>query len=410
MDKNITISIYLDSRRARKDGKYPVKIRVFRNKPRKQKLYGTKYFYTDDDFKKIWIDQSRAKDYNTERKKLTTIENEATAVADELKVFSFEAFERQFFSKIPKDGNVNSYYQQAIDGFKQNNQISTAALYQYSRDSLLAYHGKDKLTFQTVTPAWLKGYERYMVEENGRSKTTLSMYARTLQAVFNNAIEDGVIVKDEYPFGKRKYSVPKPKGIKKALTKEQLKKLYDAKPENDFQQKAKDFWFFSYSCNGMNFKDIAHLKYKNLTEDNLIFSRAKTATTDTDQTPVVVYLTDFSKGVIEKYGQPDKSPGKLIFSIIDSDESADEQFRKLNNFVRFVNQHFLIFAEHAGIKEKISTYWARHSFATNAIRSGASMEFVSEALSHSSMDTTRGYFAGFEDDKKREISKKLMEF
>lgn len=375
-----------------------------------QKLYKTKYAYSEEDFEKIWVDKRKPKAYNTERLKLTAIENEASDVADNLSRFSFEAFERELFSSQPKEGDVNTYYKRAIDNFKQNNQISTSKLYEYSLDSLLEYHGKDKLTFQTITTNWLKGYERHMVEENGKSKTTLSMYVRTLQAVFNNAIEDGVIVKDEYPFGKRKYSVPKPKGIKKALTADQLKKLYEAIPENDLQQKAKDFWFFSYSCNGMNFKDIAYLRYKNLSDDTLKFSRAKTATTDADQAPVVVYLTDFSKGVIEKYGQPDKSPNKLIFSIVDLMDSPDEQYRKLKLFVRFVNQHFLKFAKSAGIDEKISTYWARHSFATTAIRSGASMEYVSEALSHSSMDTTRGYFAGFEDEKKKEIARKLMEF
>jgi site-specific recombinase XerD len=74
-----------------------------------------------------------------------------------------------------------------------------------------------------------------------------------------------------------------------------------------------------------------------------------------------------------------------------------------------VNQHFEKFAESIGIKEKVSTYWARHTFATNAIRNGASLEFVSEALSHSNLKTTIGYFAGFEDEKKREIAKKIMD-
>jgi site-specific recombinase XerD len=74
-----------------------------------------------------------------------------------------------------------------------------------------------------------------------------------------------------------------------------------------------------------------------------------------------------------------------------------------------VNQHILKFAKDNGIEEKLSTYWARHSFATNAIIAGASMEFVSEALQHSSINTTRGYFAGFENDKKKEISTKLMD-
>ena len=68
------------------------------------------------------------------------------------------------------------------------------------------------------------------------------------------------------------------------------------------------------------------------------------------------------------------------------------------------------FAEHHNINGDISTYWARHSFATNAIRKGASMEFVSEALSHSDLKTTQNYFAGFEDSSKKELMDSSMDF
>ena len=75
-----------------------------------------------------------------------------------------------------------------------------------------------------------------------------------------------------------------------------------------------------------------------------------------------------------------------------------------------VNQNFLKYARSLGITEKISSYWARHSFATMAIRKGASMEYVGEAVGHSNPKTTKGYFAGFEDETKKEFALKLLEF
>ena len=62
------------------------------------------------------------------------------------------------------------------------------------------------------------------------------------------------------------------------------------------------------------------------------------------------------------------------------------------------------------IDENISTYYARHSFSTNAIRSGASMELVSEQLGHADLKTTQNYFSGFEDDSIEDLTKKLMNF
>ncbi len=415
MEKNYAISIYFDTRRKIKgsENKYPVKLRLFTNRPKKQKLYRTKFHLTTDEYKSIWlIKNPRKEEYKAIRRELVALEAMANEVADKLTRFSIEAFEKKMFNRSDGDQDVVYYYNQMIDKLKRNNQIATAANYDLSLKTLLEFHKKDQLMFYDITPQWLKDYENHMLHDKKkqRSKTTVSMYLRALRTIFNNAIEDGIISKEDYPFGKRKYSIPNPKGVKKALTREQLKTLFEAVPSTPEQEKAKDFWFFSYSCNGMNFKDIADLQYKNVTEDTLVFARAKTASSNTSQAPVKVYLTKFAKGVIAKYGNPDKTAKNYVFPIIDQKADPVEKHRQLKNFVRYINQHFLKFAKKAGINEKVSTYWARHSFATNAIRSGASMEYVSEALSHSNLSTTKNYFAGFEDEKKKEIASKLMDF
>ncbi|MBK8927544.1 MAG: tyrosine-type recombinase/integrase [Crocinitomicaceae bacterium] len=67
-------------------------------------------------------------------------------------------------------------------------------------------------------------------------------------------------------------------------------------------------------------------------------------------------------------------------------------------------------AESLGLSRDISTYWARHSFATNTIRNGAPMEFVMEALSHSNMKTTKGYFAGLKTKTKKNLYVNLWSF
>ena len=159
----------------------------------------------------------------------------------------------------------------------------------------------------------------------------------------------------------------------------------------------------------MNFKDIANLRVSNVVGDLLTFKRAKTSRTNKSQLNQSIPLHQHALKVIEKYGDIEGKPNDYIFDIINNSQSAEDQHKKIKNFIRFVNQHMLKLAKDNGIEEKISTYWARHSFATNAIIAGASMEFVSEALQHSNLNTTRGYFAGFENDKKREISTKLMD-
>ena len=407
MTNNYFISIYLDTRREKKNGKYPVKLRVFTPNPREQKLYPTKFEFTEDEFKSIWQTKKPRNEHKKTRSLLRAIEENAEKAAGELKTFSFEEFEKLLFSDhISEEKDIFFYYEQAIKEYKQNRRIGTASNYEYSLKSLVEFRGKDKLKFHTINVQWLRDFENYLIEERKLSKTTVGIYLRPLRAIFNTA----KISEDKYPFGKNKYSIPNPKGLKKALSKAQLKVLFDAEPDTPEQKKAKAFWFFSYACNGMNFKDIANLQYKDISGDELTFRRAKTSNTNKDQTPVRVYLNDFTLSVIEKYGNEKINPETYVFPILDHTLTPTEQHQQLKNYIRYINQHFEKFAKKMGINEQVSTYWARHSFATIAIRNGASLEFVSEALSHSNLKTTVGYFAGFEDEKKREISKKMMEF
>jgi integrase/recombinase XerD len=87
-----------------------------------------------------------------------------------------------------------------------------------------------------------------------------------------------------------------------------------------------------------------------------------------------------------------------------------ENIRRIQNFTKFINQHIKKLAETVGVTTNISTYWARHSFTTNAIRNGASMEFIQDSLGHRDMKTTMNYWGGFEESVKRDISDKIMDF
>jgi len=89
-----------------------------------------------------------------------------------------------------------------------------------------------------------------MINTKKRSRTTVSIYLRALRTVFNTAIAEKEIDAENYPFGKRKYQVPSVKSVKKSLSKADLKILMQAEAKNSEQQKARDFLFFSYICNG----------------------------------------------------------------------------------------------------------------------------------------------------------------
>ncbi|WP_421811489.1 tyrosine-type recombinase/integrase [Flagellimonas sp.] len=409
-----TISMVLDKRRKKKNGKYPVKLRVFTSTPRKQKLYNTRFEFSEEEFSSIWETVRPRAKYKQTRKMLQAIEQNAWSVANELEPFDFELFEKKLFRKRRDGTNVSYLYGERIKELRSMDKISTANNYGIALKSFGRFCESEKkkieeLSLFEVNTNWLNRYEHYMVEQ-GKSLTTVSIYIRTLKTIFNKAIEEKEIESGYFPFGKGKYIVPKVSNKKKALTKEQLKQLFEARPKSPQEEKAKDFWFFSFACNGINIKDILLLKNKDLDDDKITFYRAKTISTSKGNLKkITVYLNEFAKEIIDKYRSKSLAPNDLVFSILEGEQDPIKQHTKIKNFTRFINQHIRKICEEHDLPI-ISTYWARHSFATTVIRKGGSMEFVQESLGHSSMNTTKAYFAGFDDDTKKDFADQIMNF
>jgi integrase len=248
-------------------------------------------------------------------------------------------------------------------------------------------------------------YEQYMIENKKRSKTTVSMYLRALRAIFIQAVRSGDIDRSLHPFGKGKYEFKGSKKVKKALTIDELKVLLRTDPIDPNQQKAKDFWFFSYLCNGMNIKDILYLRYGQIGKDSFTFERIKTKNTDSEPEQIEVFLNEYTRMVIKEYGtKPGNDPKQLVFPFINESESATRQHVKTKAFTRFINQHIKKLSIDNGLTRDISTYFARHSFATGLIRDGKSIAYVQEALGHASPKTTQNYMAGFLNEERRETA------
>ncbi len=413
MSANITL--YLDTRREKSNNKYPVKLRVYFNNITKH--YKTGLDATKDEFFNAYQSQKPRKEFRDLKIKLQGIESSAESTAAKLDPFTFERFERDIYGSKGDSKNVYTYYDRYIEHLKNEGRESTASNYDLSKKSIINLCkeksiAKDEfLPFNLVTPDLLSIYEKWM-QQTGRGLTTVGIYLRPLRAIFNMALQDGDITQDIYPFGKRKYQIPAGRKVKKALSKEDLKALYTSKlPKDSFQEKARDFWFFSYQCNGMNIKDILGLRYKDIKGDIIVFTRSKTKnTTKADLKPIMVPITELVKQFIKRYGTPSTNKDNYIFPIYTEGITEHEKLRRTQNFTKFINQHIKKLAKAAGVTTDISTYWARHSFTTNAIRSGASMEFIQESLGHQDMKTTMNYWGGFEESVKRDISEKIMDF
>ena len=339
---------------------------------------------------------------------LQGIERKALQIMEDLPVFTFDAFEKYFLNNRSVNDTLNEVYQIYSEELRASDNIGTAISYECAARSLNKF--APNIKFGDITPDFLKKYEKWMLLQK-RSVTTISIYLRTLKAIFNNEIAGGTLAKEIYPFGRKKYQVPTGNNTKKALTLHEISQLYYFKPpEGLMQEKARDYWFFMYLCNGINAKDMCLLKYENMKGDILEFERAKTAHTKRNVEAIRVSLCEDAKQIIKKHGNARQTDQTYIFNILRKGLTAVRERELIQLLTGVINKNMKRIAAELGIKSHITTYSARHSFATILQRSGASTEFICEALGHSNVRTTQNYLAGFEDDFKKQAAKALTAF
>lgn len=228
----------------------------------------------------------------------------------------------------------------------------------------------------------------------------------------NIAIQQGMMRIEDYPFGKRKYIIPTGRNIKKALTLDEIANIYNYNTEEkSIDDMCRDFWIFIYLCNGLNVKDFCLLKYKNIEEDFIVFNRAKTIRTRrSNPEPIRISIKEDARRIIDKWGQNQFSSDTYIFPFLTAEMTLEKQRDIVKLPTRLINEHMKQIAEDLRICKPVTTYYARHSFATILKNSGVSTEFISEALGHTSLETTKSYLAGFEQDAIRKTTDVLISF
>jgi len=148
------------------------------------------------------------------------VENTVRALVEEGS-FSFDNLNIRL-GKYTGD-TLNMAYKNKINSLNEAGAVGNAGVYSCSFRHLETYAG-EKIAFDTITVDWLKKYEKAMLAE-GKSYTTVSMYLRSMRALFNEAKSFGIVKEARYPFGKGKYEIPIGKGRKMALTLQQIKQI-----------------------------------------------------------------------------------------------------------------------------------------------------------------------------------------
>lgn len=268
-----------------------------------------------------------------------------------------------------------------------------------------------KLPIQIITPKFLRDYEKWMLkrgkapqssegEEKPASITTVAFYLRNVRKVWNEAIADGIVNAESYPFGKNGYKIPDVKNKKKALTNDVITLLYNypCKPGSS-REKWRDMWFLIYFGNGMNTMDLCTLKNSDydLKEGVISFFRDKTIDTKRDNMQKIeIVLNDDIISIVEKWRSGDKKRNSFLFPFLPDDVSPEKEKALVNQVTKNINQHMARIVEELNLDITVRTYEARHSFASALNEAEAPIGYISEKLGHNNIKTTQRYLNSFE--------------
>ncbi|WP_164977374.1 site-specific integrase [Ancylomarina salipaludis] len=269
--------------------------------------------------------------------------------------------------KQKKDGNAQAY----------KNHYGVIGQFIKSKD----------FTFDQMTYKWLKKFETYLISR-GNSTNGISFQMRTLRAIYNRAIKEKLAKKENYPFDD--YKIHSTKTQKRALKKEEIIKIRDldltGKPA---VERARDIFMFSFYCMGMSFVDIAYLKVEDIRNGRLYYSRQKTSQQYNFE------LLPPAMEIIKKYSDL-RNPDEYVFPIIDPDN--DDPYRSYQTQRQKTNHKLKDVAKLLEISTSLTSYVARHSWATIAKRSGVPTAVISEGLGHTTEKTTQIYLDSFENE------------
>ena len=288
---------------------------------------------------------------------------------------------------------VLTFMKQVANGLQVEGNFGTAHVYRSSLNAIIAYRGKSDFVFSEVTSEWLKGFEVHL-RCRGCSWNTVSTYMRTFRAVYNRAVN---LRKAPYiPYLFRSVYTGTRAEHKRALNDDDMKKVFvnlsrKAGVSLSVRQ-AQELFILMFLLRGMPFVDLAYLRKSDLRDNVITYRRRKTGRS------LSVTLTPEAMILIKKYMNRDSS-SPYLFSFLKSREGTKEAYREYQLALRSFNQRLMLLGELLGLGDKLSSYTARHTWATMAYYCEIHPGVISEAMGHSSITVTETYLKPFKNKK-----------
>jgi integrase len=405
---NTSVKVVLYKSKKLNNGEHPVMLRVI--KDRKPKYISVGFSCTED----LWDQKEnlpRKKHPHYQEAKILIAKKKLDAerlvldLENDDKNLSAHEIKGQLKKEKVNNPFVLGYFGEVIRRLIASGQIKNAEVYKDTKRNLSLFTGEKDIHFSDVDISFLNKFEEHL-KKNGKGPNTIYIYLRTLRALLNKAIKENICAEKYYPFKRfslAKYS--KIKTEKRAIRKEDIEKIKKVSLKKyPHLTDAKNIFLFSFYCRGMNFADISFLKWKDINANRLTYTRKKTNE---------LFNIELLPPTIEilKYYRPFTRTTQLsyVFPILNENHIEPQTiYNRKVKMLRKINSDLKEIGELAKLKCELTTYVARHSYATILKTSGVSIAVISQAMGHDSEKTTHIYLESFENKIIDEASKNIL--
>ena len=388
----ITVRFYHDTRKESKSGEYPVSLKITNNR---------KAFYIATGIKtkqKHWDGMVTRGDSNHRAKnaKLRYLMDEAEKIVydEEKKGCVGNDRLKKRITELINPQKVKTTIIDVFDEFiKTKSKRGTIKLYETVKNNIKRYDAD--ATFDTITPEWLVKYEKKMLSD-GFKVNYVSVNMRNIRAVFNYAIDKEYT--SLYPF--RKYKIKREQTEKRSLTIEQVRELLNY-PCEEYQEKYRDIFFLMIYMIGINAVDLFNMPP--LKSNRVSYIRQKTnKETASNVRRIEFMIQPEAEEIIKKYA------GKnYMLNFLDTRENYEVFTRRMNAALKKIGKR-----EKKNITPAfpgLTSYWARHTWATLAAELDIPKETIGAALGHAGTSVTDIYI-NFDKKKIDEANRKVIDY
>ena len=319
------------------------------------------------------------------------------------------------------ESKMNDFMMSVITDLESSGRYSTAHVYRCALNAALSYGGI-AVQLEEITPGWLADYQAYLLAHQ-LLWNTISTYMRMLRAVYNRAVDAGIVPYIPHHF--KSVFTGRQVNHQRALEGDEMRRILsdEGEPiedqaensentnvENKPDTHSRHNLLWARAClelmlrfHGMPFVDLAHLRKSDLRNGYLMIRRHKTGM------PLSIEVGPEAMALLRNYAHPDPNSPYLL-DILDGTFTGKQAYKEYQRVLRILNLRLSQLSRKRGVGHRVSSYSARHTWATVAKRCGIPVEVISEALGHASITTTEGYLKQFDNRTLEKANKVIIHY